>query len=99
MGLQCWANAQYPRHECLELVDVRRSISDSDLEENLLKIFEKVGYPIERNNIEASHRISKKDERKMVKFSLRKDCQNILLCNVFNLDYIFNCQFFINTSQ
>ena len=34
--------------------------------------------PIEGNNIEACHRISKKNERIIVKFSRRKDCQNVL---------------------
>ena len=39
---------------------VPRSISNSDLEEKVLKIFEKVGCPIMGNNIEACHWISKK---------------------------------------
>ena len=60
MERQCWANAQYSRRECLELVSVPHSVSDGDLEEKVLKIFEKVGCPIEGNHIEACHRISKK---------------------------------------
>ena len=68
MERQCWANVQYSRRECLRLVGVPRSISDGDLEEKVLKIFEKVGCPLERNNIEAFHRISKTNER-MMKFS------------------------------
>ena len=60
MERQLWANAQYSRHDCLELVSVRRSVSDGDLEEKVLKIVEKFGCPIEGNNIEACHRISKK---------------------------------------
>ena len=75
---QCWANAQYSRHECLELVGVPHSASDKDLEGNVLKIFEKVGCPIEGNNIEACHWISKKNERIIGKFSRQKDCQNVL---------------------
>ena len=43
----------------------------------VLKIFEKVGYPLEGNNIEACHGMSKKNER-MMKFSPRKDCHNVL---------------------
>ena len=77
MERQCWANAQYSRRECLRLVGVPRSISDEDLEEKVLKIFEKVGCPLEGNNIEACHRISKTNER-MMKFSPRKDCHNVL---------------------
>ena len=68
MERQCWANAQYSRRECLRLVGVPRSISDGDLEEKVLKIFEKVGCPLEGNNIEACHRIIKTNER-MMKFS------------------------------
>ena len=60
MEHQCWANAQYSRRECLELVGVPRSVSDGDSEEIVLKIFEKVGCPIEGNNIEACDRIRKK---------------------------------------
>ena len=78
MERQCWANAQYSRRECLELVGVPRSVSDGNLEEKVLKIFEKVGCPIEGNNIEACHRISKKNERIIMKFSRRKDGQNVL---------------------
>ena len=77
MERQCWTNAQYSRRKCLELVGVPRSVSDGDLEENVLKIFEKVGCPIEGNNW-ACHGISNKNERIIVKFSRRKDCQNIL---------------------
>ena len=62
MKRHCWANAQYSRRECLELVGVPRSVSDGDLEEKVLKIFEKVGCLAEGNNIETCHRISKKNE-------------------------------------
>ena len=43
-----------------------------------MKIFEKIGCLIEENNIETCHRISKKNERIIVKFSHWKDCQNVL---------------------
>ena len=72
---QCRENAQYSRRE---LVGVPRSASDGDLEEKVLNIFEKVGCAIKRNKIEACHWISQKNERIIVKFSRRKDCQNIL---------------------
>ena len=64
MECQCWANAQYSRRECLELVGILRSVSDEDLEKKVLKIFEKVGCPIEGNNIEACHRLSEKKKKK-----------------------------------
>ena len=71
MECQCWANAQFSRRAFLELVVVPRSVSDGDLEEKVLKIFEKDGCPVEGNNIEACHRISKNNERIIVKFSRR----------------------------
>ena len=61
---------------------VPRSVSDGDLEGKVLKIFEKVCCPIEGNNNGTCHRISKKkikkNERIIVKFSRRKDCENVL---------------------
>ena len=60
MERQCWVNAQYSRRECLELVGVPRSASDGDLEEKVLKIFEKIGCSNAGNNIEDCHPISKK---------------------------------------
>ena len=78
MERQCWANAQYSRGECLELVGVPHSVSDGDLEEKVLRIIDKVGCPIKGNNIEACHRMSKKTGRIIVKFSRQKDCQNVL---------------------
>ena len=46
MERQCWANTQYSRHDYLELVGVPCGVSDDDLKEKVLKIFEKVGCPI-----------------------------------------------------
>ena len=42
MELQCWANAQYSRRDCLELVGVPRSVSDGELEEKVLKILKRL---------------------------------------------------------
>ena len=60
MERQCWVNAQCSRRDCLELVCVPRTVTDGDLEGKVLKTFEKVGCPIQGNNIEVCHRISKK---------------------------------------
>ena len=49
--------------------------SYGDLEEKVFKILERVGCPVEGNNIEACHRISKKKKKKC------KDCQNVLNAN------------------
>ena len=60
MERQFWANAQYSRRECLDLVGVPHSVSDGGLEKKVLKRFEKVGCLIKGNNIEACHQIRKK---------------------------------------
>ena len=75
---QCWANAQYSRRECLEVVGIPRSVDDNILKEKVIQVFEKVGCNIDSGNIEACHRITKKNDRVFVKFSRRKDCQRVL---------------------
>ena len=75
---QCWANAQYSRRECLEIVSIPRSVDDNSLKEKVIQVFEKFGCNIDSSNIEASHRIIKRNDRVIVKFSRRKDCQQVL---------------------
>ena len=75
---QCWANAQYSSRECLEVVGIPCSLDDNILEEKVIQVFEKVGCSIDSSNIEACHRITKKNDRVIVKFSRRKDCQRVL---------------------
>ena len=75
---QCWANAQYSRRKCLEVVGIPRSVDDNILEEKVIQVFEKVGCNIDSSNIEVCHRISKKNDRVIAKFSRRKDCQRVL---------------------
>ena len=43
---QCWANAQYSRRECLEVVAMPRQVDDNQLETKVLSIFEKVAKSI-----------------------------------------------------
>ena len=56
------------------MAGIPSSVSDDDLENKVLKIFDKLGVPINPNNIEACHGI-KKDS---VKFNKRKDCQQVM---------------------
>ena len=75
---ECWANAEYSRRECLEIVSIPRSVDDNSLEEKVVQVFEKVGCNIDSSNIEVCHRITKRNGRVIVKFSGRKDCQRLL---------------------
>ena len=75
---QCWANAQYSRREWLEIIGIPRSVDDNSLEEKVIQVFKRVGCNIDSSNIEACHRIIKRNDRVIVKFSRRKDCQQVL---------------------
>ena len=75
---QCWANAQYSRRECLQIVGIPRSVDDNSLEEKVIQVFEKVGCNINSSNIESCHRITKRNDRVTAKFSRTKDCQQVL---------------------
>ena len=57
---QCWANVQYSRRECLDVIDVPSEVDADVLEEKVLNIFGKVGCDIPPERIEACDRISKK---------------------------------------
>ena len=74
---QCWANAQYSRRECLDIVGIPREVSGEVLEETVLDIFDKIGCKISPDHIESCHRISKKSDTVIMKFSRRKDCQQV----------------------
>ena len=78
MERQCWANAQYSRRECLDIAGIPREVEPDVLEEKVVNIFEKLGYNIPSNHIEACHGVSKKSVTVIVKFSRRKDCQQVL---------------------
>ena len=75
---QCWANAQYLKRKCLEIVGIPHSVDDNSLEEKVIQVFRKVGCNIDSSNIEVCHRISKRNDRVIVMFSRRKDCQQVL---------------------
>ena len=78
MERQCWANAQYSRRECLDIIGIPSEVEPDVLEEKVVNIFEKLGCNIPSNHIEVCHRVSKKSATVIVKFSRRKDCQKVL---------------------
>ena len=75
---QCWANAQYSRRECLEIAGIPSNIEYSKLEEKVVQVLNKVGCNVICDNIEACHRISRKSNQVIIKFSRRKDCKQAL---------------------
>ena len=54
---KCWANEQYSRRECLEILGIPDSISYNDLESKLCDIFREYDADIDPFNIEACHRL------------------------------------------
>ena len=72
MEHQCWSNDQYSKHECLGLVGVHHSDTDSSLEKMHLKIFLEIGCSIEENSIGIDRYISKKLKSFQSKFSLKR---------------------------
>ena len=74
---QYWANAQYSRRECLDIVGIPNEVSGEVLEEKVSNIFDKTGCSILPDHIESCHHISEKSDTVTVKFSRRKDCQQV----------------------
>ena len=74
---QRWANVQYSRRECLDIVGIPREVSREVLVEKVLNIFGKRGCDISPDRIEACHRVGRTNDTVIVKFSRRKDCQHV----------------------
>ena len=74
---QCWANAQYSRRECRDMVGIPREVSEEVLEEKVLKIFGKLGCDISPDLIDACHHVGRTTDTAIVKFSKRKDCEHV----------------------
>ena len=65
---ECWANAQYSRRECVEVIGIPKTVESKDLEHTICKVFNRIGFDIEEDRIEACHWLTKSD-RTIVKFS------------------------------
>ena len=99
MERQCWANAQYSRRECIEVVGIPNSINNNELEDKVLTVFQKIGCELSPRNFEACHRLRKNSDRIIVKFSHRKDCEQIMKkVKMQDIGLPGNQSIFINTS-
>ena len=75
---QCWGNSQYSRRKCLETTSIPDSISNDDLEETTIKIFDKLDVGIDPSNIEDCHWLKSNGPKKVIiKFARRKDANLI----------------------
>ena len=77
---KCWTNEQYQRRECLEISGISDNISDNDLENAVIKIFNEIDVEVDSSNIEACHGLKSnmRPKKVIVKFSRRKDAENVL---------------------
>ena len=72
MELQCLANPQYCRRECLDVICIPTEEDADILDEKVPNIFGKLRCDITPERIEACHRISKNNSKVIVKFIRRK---------------------------
>ena len=78
MERQCWENAQYSRREYLEVVVIPVDVSNKDLESKVLELFNNVSCEILSRDIESCHRLTNINDRIIVKFLRRKDCDQVM---------------------
>ena len=69
---QCWANAQYSRRECVEIIGIPKITELKHFEDTVCKVFNSIAFDIEEDRIEACHRLTQ-SYCTIVKFSRRKD--------------------------
>ena len=76
---ECCKNKQYSRHECLEISGIRNGTPDSQLEDKVREVFDKIDSAVKSKNIKACHRIKTKHggSRVIIKLSKRKDADRI----------------------
>ena len=77
---QCWANAQYSRRECLEVVGTATSIPNDSLETNTSKGFDKLGIHVEEKDIHDCHCL-KDIDKAIIKLTDRKDSLQVFCVN------------------
>ena len=74
MKRQCWSNSQYSRRECLEVTGIPDSTESKDLQQTVLKFFEKLEVMVDPTNVENCHWIK-------IKLWKRKDAAKIRSSN------------------
>ena len=61
-----------------EVVGLPSSIEDKDLEPTLCRVLQHIVVGIRGEGIDACHRLNKQSDRTIVKFSRRKDYENVM---------------------
>ena len=95
---QCWGNSQYSRRECLEITGITDIISNDDLEETPIKIFDELDVAIDPSNIDDCHGLKSNGPKKVIiKFARRKDA-NLIRKNKNKLKGMSLCLIGVNKS-
>ena len=78
---KCYANEQYSRRDCLEMLGITAKVGDKDIEKKVLEILDAIDTPVETDLVKDCHRIPSKSSPKKVilKRSRRKDSRWVLL--------------------
>ena len=90
--------------ECIEVVGTPNSVNKNELEDQVLTVFKKIGYELSPRDLEACHRLRKNSDRVIVKFSHRKDCEQMSVkkdlkkVKMQDIGLSGNQSIFINTS-
>ena len=76
---KCWRNEQYSRRGGLEIPGIPNGTPDSQLEDKVREVFDKIDSAVKSKNIEACHWIKNKHggRRVIIKLSKRKDTDRI----------------------
>ena len=55
LGRKCWSNEQYSWPECPEISGIPSDTKAGELEETILKVFEKLDVDVDSKNVEDCH--------------------------------------------
>ena len=93
---QCWVNSQYSRRECSEITGIPDSISNDDLEETTIKIFDKLDVATDPSNIEDCHWLKSNGPKKVIIKSARRKDANLIRKNKNKLKEMNLCSIGVN---
>ena len=68
----------YNRRNNLEIDGIPNNVSDINLENTVINVFNSIGVNVDNNDVEACHRIGKKSSKTIVRLVNRKNCKEIL---------------------
>lgn len=77
---------QYIRRNNVEICGIPSSVNDNELEKKVIDIFNELPLTINPSEVEACHRLNGKDKKVIVRFTNRRNVENLLLHKYNNID-------------